>query len=117
MPKTCQFPLWPNGEKPDGTYCGEPVKSGSSYCPDHHKRCWRKHGEPYGARNPDDPVFVGKPTPTGGRKTERQIKTISRIKAGKTNREIADELDCRLDYVRRIRTQVEGKFTRKPRKS
>lgn len=46
---TCRFPMWPDGERPtrrallDGTaYCGAPAKPGSSYCEEHHAKCWWK---------------------------------------------------------------------------
>ncbi len=37
--KTCRFPLW-GQERPTHEYCGEPVQEKSSYCPEHHERCW-----------------------------------------------------------------------------
>lgn len=35
---TCQ---WLEGEARDRNFCGAVVKSGSSYCPDHHARCYK----------------------------------------------------------------------------
>lgn len=37
-PATCQ---WIEGEPRERNFCGKPAKAGSSYCEEHHKRCWR----------------------------------------------------------------------------
>jgi GcrA cell cycle regulator len=36
--RRCQFPLWPNGAKPDGRFCAAPAIAGSSYCAVCHDR-------------------------------------------------------------------------------
>ena len=36
-PDSCR---WIEGEPKDANYCGEPVKRGSSYCAEHHARCY-----------------------------------------------------------------------------
>lgn len=45
--RTCQFPFGdPRSEA--FRFCGrKPVKPGSSYCEEHHARCYRKPGEPF----------------------------------------------------------------------
>ena len=35
---SCQYPLWADGEKPNGCYCSAPSVRGRSYCADHYKR-------------------------------------------------------------------------------
>jgi hypothetical protein len=37
--RTCQ---WLDGEPRDRNFCGEPSQPGSSYCAEHHARCWYK---------------------------------------------------------------------------
>ena len=39
---SCQ---WLDGEPKLRQFCDAPVKQGSSYCPDHHARCWVKATE------------------------------------------------------------------------
>jgi len=41
-PRTCQFI---EGEPRDRNFCGKPVQPGSSYCPEHHARCWHAPGQ------------------------------------------------------------------------
>ncbi len=36
-PTKCQ---WLHGEPSDFNYCGAPVRKGSSFCPEHHKKSW-----------------------------------------------------------------------------
>lgn len=31
---------WLHGNATDRNFCGQPTQEGSSYCPEHHKRCW-----------------------------------------------------------------------------
>lgn len=38
--KRCQFPLWPHDGVPDGSFCGDYTKAGSSYCAHHHAICY-----------------------------------------------------------------------------
>jgi len=35
--RDCRFPMWPNGDKPDGDaqFCGCRTDLGQSYCPEH----------------------------------------------------------------------------------
>lgn len=37
--KTCQFPFGDVGDA-DFHFCGDPVTPQSSYCADHHAKCW-----------------------------------------------------------------------------
>lgn len=39
----CAFPLW-GPEVKTGFVCGQARQAGSSYCPEHHARCWEKVG-------------------------------------------------------------------------
>ncbi|MGI9485453.1 MAG: GcrA family cell cycle regulator [Geminicoccaceae bacterium] len=34
---------WLDGEPRERRFCGDPVREGSSFCDDHHQRCWIKH--------------------------------------------------------------------------
>lgn len=49
--KTCQFiegdPIPEDGDH-DSIFCGKPVKPGSPYCLEHHKRCFTKRTKPTG---------------------------------------------------------------------
>lgn len=38
-PKTCRYI---EGEARDLGFCEKPVQKGSSYCPEHHKLCYKK---------------------------------------------------------------------------
>jgi hypothetical protein len=35
----CQWPLWAEGQKPNGHYCGASVRRGKSFCADHILLC------------------------------------------------------------------------------
>jgi GcrA cell cycle regulator len=37
--RKCRFPLWKNGDRPDGRFCDAPSAARSSYCAAHHAKC------------------------------------------------------------------------------
>lgn len=37
--RSCRYPLWDDKERPSGVFCGEPVRTESSYCAWHHALC------------------------------------------------------------------------------
>lgn len=39
-PKSVHTCRWIEGDPSDMQFCGHPAKPGSSYCEDHHKRCY-----------------------------------------------------------------------------
>ena len=38
--EACQ---WLHGEPKDRDFCGDPIRAGSPYCPEHHERCYRDY--------------------------------------------------------------------------
>jgi hypothetical protein len=43
----CQFIEGDVPLRGEPKFCGHPRQDRSSYCPEHHKRCWRKPGRPW----------------------------------------------------------------------
>lgn len=63
-PDQCRLPLWALAER-TGDVCGEPVKPGSSYCPECHRRLYDR---PTRERVAQVEAFVAQTVGSGFRK-------------------------------------------------
>lgn len=73
----CQFPLWKDGERPDHTYCQRIRQPGSSYCVEHHARCFERPKPTAGALGYFSSLHQHAGTPYGGQDMG-PLKALSR---------------------------------------